>query len=101
MRWKLVQFIVLFAIFLVFIVFNLENKCDINFIFIKISEVPVFLTVFFSFMIGMLCILPFVFFKSKKKTDPLKKESPAKTGKKDKNADKDANLSSNTLYGID
>ena len=79
MRWRLIQFIVLFAIFLVFIVFNLENKCDISFGFTTFEEVPVFLTVFFSLMIGMICILPFVFIKSKNKNTPQKPPNPTGT----------------------
>jgi uncharacterized integral membrane protein len=72
MPWRLIQFIVVFAIFLLFIGFNLENKCDIKFGTEKmvLKDVPVYFTVFCSFIIGMLCALPFVFrHKSQKKAD--------------------------------
>ena len=68
MPWRLIIFIVVFAIFLVFITFNLENKCDISFGFASIKEVPVFVTVFTSFALGLLCALPLVMHVKKKHT---------------------------------
>jgi len=58
MPWRLIIFIAVFAVFLVFISFNLENKCDISFGFAKLTEVPVFITIFTSFILGLLCSLP-------------------------------------------
>ena len=80
MPWRLVQFVVVFMVFLVFIIFNLENKCDISFGFTNISEVPVFITAFFSFIAGMLCTIPFILglkFRKKNKDIP-KEEKPVK-----------------------
>ena len=68
MPWRLIIFIVIFAVFLVFITFNLENKCDISFGFAAIKEVPVFVTVFTSFTMGLLCALPLVMHIKKKHT---------------------------------
>ena len=80
MPWRLIQFIVLFAVFLVFIMCNLGNKCNISFGFAAIKDVPVFLTVFLSFMTGILCTLPFVFgFKSRKKEKPVQRKKSEKT----------------------
>lgn len=73
--WRLVVFIVVFAVFLVFITFNLENKCDISFGFTKIKDVPVFLTIFVSFIAGLFCALPLVMLIKHKKH---KKEIPEK-----------------------
>jgi hypothetical protein len=42
----------------VFIGFNLENRCDISFGFTKLSDVPVFLTAFASFVLGLLASVP-------------------------------------------
>jgi uncharacterized integral membrane protein len=72
MPWKLIQFIVFFVIFLLFIGFNLENKCDIRFGTEKmvLKDVPVYFTVFCSFIIGMLCALPFVLsFRARRKAN--------------------------------
>lgn len=60
MPWRLIEFIIIFAVFLFFIVFNLENKCDISFGFRVIKDAPVFLTAFSSFIFGMLCAVPFI-----------------------------------------
>ena len=60
MPWRLIVFIVIFAVFLVFITFNLENKCDISFGFKVIPDVPVFVTVFSSFVLGIFCALPLI-----------------------------------------
>ena len=78
MPWRLVGFIIVFAVFLVFILSNLGNKCDISFINSEwtLKEVPVFLTVFASFMTGMLCSIPLivsVHIKHKKGQPKLKK----------------------------
>ncbi|MCL2245222.1 MAG: hypothetical protein FWC03_12280 [Treponema sp.] len=80
MPWRLIIFIAIFGVFLVFITFNLENKCDISFGIFSINEVPVFVTVFASFAMGLLCALPLVMHIKKKNTrKPLfirkKKES--------------------------
>ena len=73
MPWRLIIFIVISAIFLVFISFNLENRCDINFGFTKLSEVPVFITIFTSFILGLLCALPLML-HIKMRSEALKKE---------------------------
>jgi uncharacterized integral membrane protein len=79
MPWRLIGFILLFGIFLVFIAFNLGNNCDINFGFRIFHEVPVFLTAFASFILGMLCAVPFIFSLRRKKKDKTagKGEPPA------------------------
>jgi uncharacterized integral membrane protein len=73
MPWRLLVFIIICAVFLAFITFNLENKCDISFGIKVFKDIPVFLTIFVSFMIGLLCALPFAL-KLKKKN----KETPQK-----------------------
>jgi uncharacterized integral membrane protein len=86
MPWRLIGFILLFGIFLFFITVNLDNPCDIYFGFGLKITVPVFLTVFSSFALGMLCTLPFAFGIRKKRKDKAEKDGPAfppsKPGKK-------------------
>jgi uncharacterized integral membrane protein len=97
MPWRLIGFIVLFAIFLAFIGFNLENSCAISFGFVHFDQVPVYLTAFASFVFGMLCAIPFaISFRVKKnhKTQKLKagesslvdapQSAPNKSNKKEK-----------------
>jgi uncharacterized integral membrane protein len=80
MPWRLILFIVIFAIFLGFVTFNLENKSDIYFWFNKTGfhDVPVFMTIFSSFVIGLLCALPVVMFIRKKQKEPYEKDNPFK-----------------------
>jgi len=81
---RLIVFIIVFAIFLAFITLNLENKCNIGFGFHTFENVPVFLTVFISFITGFLFALPLIFWKGKNKlndtekskTPVIKEESP-------------------------
>jgi uncharacterized integral membrane protein len=81
MPWRLIGFIILFGIFLVFIACNLGNKCDISFGFRTFKDVPVFLTAFSSFVLGMFCAMPFIIsFRIKRKKD--KAEAPSKPKKK-------------------
>lgn len=66
MNWKTIVYIIL-AVFLVFfIVVNLQNTSNISFIFFTIHDVPVFLTVFVSILLGSLLMLP-LFIKNSKK----------------------------------
>jgi len=84
MPWRLIVFILIFGIFLAFVTFNLENRCDIGFGFTVLEDIPVFLTVFISFSLGLICAFPLVMYikrsrkeklikgiKSKPETSPL------------------------------
>jgi hypothetical protein len=42
MPWRLIIAVVIFAVFLTFITFNLNNSCDINFGFTVLQNIPVF-----------------------------------------------------------
>jgi hypothetical protein len=90
MPWRLILCILILALVLGFIGFNLENRCDISFgprgiKALTISQAPVYLTVFTSFILGMLCSLPLVIsFRPKKAKGP---EKPKKGRTKDAPAD--------------
>ncbi|MFI3257577.1 MAG: hypothetical protein R3Y36_04695 [Spirochaetales bacterium] len=60
MPWKLVLFLLCLVAATFFIGFNLENTCTISFGFTTFENVPVFFTVFISFMLGSIVILPFM-----------------------------------------
>ena len=87
MPWRLIIFIAVFAVFLVFITFNLENRCDINFSpeQLKISQVPVFITIFASFALGLLSSVPLLFHVRKKYKDGVKNEKKIEKKKDKKN----------------
>jgi len=74
MPWRLIVFIIIFAVFLVFITFNLDNRCDLNLVFRTFEQVPVFITIFTSFFLGLVCSLPFILLRKKKKVEKSKDE---------------------------
>ncbi|MDR0494196.1 MAG: hypothetical protein LBG95_01020 [Treponema sp.] len=107
MPWRLIQFFVIFAIFFLFIIFNLGNKCDISFGITKVKDVPVFITVFSGFFAGMLCSLPFVLsyrLRKKEENDQGKGLLAKASRKKDKDSSEiSGGIKSpdNSPYGID
>jgi len=80
MPWKLIIFILIFGILLTFIMFNLGeyNRCDISFGFKTVPQVPVFLTIFISFFLGLLCAFPLSLIKKKQKEKPIKADKKVK-----------------------
>jgi uncharacterized integral membrane protein len=60
MPWRLVGFILGSLVFLAFIVFNLDNRCDVSVGFYTFSQVPVFLTALFTLVLGMILAIPLV-----------------------------------------
>jgi uncharacterized integral membrane protein len=93
MPLRLIQIIVFFAVILLFIIFNLDKKCDISFGFTVIRDVPVFLTVFCSFVLVMLSTLPFILshqLRKKRKTEDEKLKPVDSPG-----------LPNSSHYGID
>ena len=99
---RLILFILVFAVFLAFIVFNLDNKCVIDIGFYKFEGnngegIPVFLTAFFSFIFGMVFAVPLVFSFRKRK----KNESQSKHVKGNPQSGIDEIKKENSSYGID
>lgn len=88
---RLIAFILVFVLFLAFIVLNLGNTSDVSLGFRTFKEIPVFLTAFLSFVLGLFFSLPFFLGRKRKKPskDQLQDPSSAKTkkrrGAKDKN----------------
>ena len=82
MPWRLIIMLVIFGILLTFTTFNLPNRCDVSFGFTVIQDVPVFLTIFISFTLGLLCALPFAI-RAGIVRKPLK-EKEKKPAKEDK-----------------
>jgi len=59
MPWKLVSFLFLLILATLFIGFNLENRCDVSFIFYTFKDVPIFVSLLFSYAVGALTVIPF------------------------------------------
>jgi len=68
MPWRLILLIFVFVVFMIFMSFNLDDRyrSDINFGFKQAENIPVFLTVFVSFTLGLISSLPLLI-KQKKK----------------------------------
>jgi len=54
-------FILVFALFLCFIIFNLGNASHVSLGFRTFNDIPVFVTALFSFALGMLFTVPLLF----------------------------------------
>ena len=113
---RLIVFIVIFIIFLAFIILNLGNKSDVSFGVKTFSDIPVFLTAFSSFILGMLFTLPIVLSRRKGKKqkkssgDPLSNLSDSsgsagglkkRRGRKNKNSSQAAEKNDSLYNGTD
>lgn len=72
MPWKLILFILIMTIFVVFSGFNLSNTSGISFGFFSVQNVPVFISIFFSFLLGMLAVTP-ILIKQRRELKKMKK----------------------------
>jgi uncharacterized integral membrane protein len=76
---KLISFIIVFTLFLVFITLNLGHNSDISFGFHTFYDIPVFLSVLASFSLGMLFAIPLAIsinWKKKKNKSEIQGEAP-------------------------
>ena len=104
---RLVMFIIIFIIFLGFIVLNLHHTSDLSFGFITLKDVPVFVSVLCSFMLGMLFSIPMAFAlawkrraAAKQKKEEKAIEKPAVPAIIDQTAP-DEIIKDRSSYGID
>lgn len=81
MPFRLIGTIILLLIVTIFAGANLDNRCDINFIFTKVQQVPVFLTAIVSFLIGAIIMIPFTFKRKCVKDKKSQNPATAKTQK--------------------
>lgn len=75
MNWKLIYFLLIVLFLGLFAGFNMKNSCDISLIFYTFKNVPVYVSNIFSFLIGLILTIPFLFRSKKKKTVNEKKET--------------------------
>ncbi len=73
MPWRLILFLIALTIFALFAGFNINNTADISVGFHTFKSVPVFISVFFSFLLGAIVVLPFGFRRRLKKAGPVPK----------------------------
>lgn len=67
---KLIGTIIMLILVTIFAGVNLDNKCDITFIFYTFKDIPVFMTVIISFAIGAVLMFPFTLGCKKAKKNP-------------------------------
>lgn len=68
MPWKLLFYLVLIGVILVFVGLNLTNTSDISLGFVTFEDVPVFLSLFAAFAIGVGVAIPYAVQASSRKT---------------------------------
>ena len=99
---RLVVFIIIFIVFLVFIVLNLHNTSDLSFGFVTLNDIPVFVSVLCSFMLGMLFSIPLAFAISwNRRKQNKKKEIQAEQSPAIDNSAQDEVGKEKSAYGID
>lgn len=86
MPWKLILSLIFMTVLVVFAGFNLENKSSISFGFVEISDVPVFISLFFAFLAGIIITTPFIIIQKRKVLKKIQESQPdyPETGISDK-----------------
>ena len=67
MPWRLLAFLFVLLAITFFIGFNLDNRCDVSFIFYKYADVPIFVSLLFAYAAGALTVIPFFLASGNKK----------------------------------
>lgn len=81
MPWRLIAFLIVLTIVVLFAGFNITNVSNISFGFYTLTKVPVFLSLFVAFLLGAVLVLPFavrpkrVGNRSAKGTSPKSRET--------------------------
>lgn len=79
MPWKLIAFLAILLVITLFIGFNLDNRCDVSFIFYKYSDVPIFVSLLFAYAAGAVTAVPFIIGHGKKRSGKAVAKGASKT----------------------
>ena len=85
MPWKLIFYLILVGLILVFVGLNLGNTADISLGFYEFNEVPVFMGLFVAFFLGVAVTIPVAVQSSSRKT---KAKSDLRLERKDRRQQK-------------
>ena len=95
MPWKLILFIIVIVFVAIFVGVNHANVCNISLIFTEFQQVPVYITILVSFIVGILIMLPFTIGKKRGKAyrqtrgssagAPTREEYPAENSRNRRN----------------
>ena len=72
MPWRLIAFLIVLTLVVLFAGFNITNESDISFGFYTLTKVPVFLSLFIAFLLGTFLVLPFAVRKRNAKASDQK-----------------------------
>jgi len=98
---RLLGFFLIFGVFTCFIVLNMQHRSDLSFGFVEFKDVPVFLSVLCSFMLGMLFSIPLAFALSWKRRAAKKPSKKTEKSPQPELAASDEIKKENSPYGID
>ncbi len=91
MPWKLLFYLVLLGVILAFVGLNLGNTTDISLGFIVFEDVPVFMSLFVAFFLGVAVTVPVVMQSSSRKTkERTERRSDRKRLREEKKAAREA-----------
>lgn len=80
MPWRLIAFITILGLVVIFAGFNINNSSDVSFGFAVVEEVPIFISLFFAFVVGVVVMVPFVIGRTRKRRSPKKGEVTGSQG---------------------
>jgi uncharacterized integral membrane protein len=75
MPWRMIVFLIVLGLVVFFASFNITNVSDISFGVTELKDIPIFVSLFISFLIGAVVMLPFVFAKGKKNAKKKREEA--------------------------
>ena len=70
MPFKVIMYLFGLVVFTLFVGFNLDNRCDVSFVFHVFRDVPVVISMLFAFCAGAVCVIPLLLSGKKKKAPP-------------------------------
>lgn len=79
MPWKMIFFLFIMLIFVLFIAFNVDNSSDISFGFASFTDVPIFISLFIAFSAGVVITIPMILMKGRKKRVEKSKKKQKRT----------------------
>ncbi len=88
MQFKLIYFLFIVLVFGIFAGFNLKNSTDVCLIFTTLKDIPIYISNLFSFVVGVIIMLPFLSKRNKKK----EKKKKAKLEEQEANGVKTVDL---------
>lgn len=94
MPWRMIRFILILAVVILFIGLNAGNRSDISFWFndqVTFTEIPIYISLFGAYVLGAISVIPFALnssinrYKKRKKNEKNEKLKKAKIEEKTEN----------------